>query len=365
MNIGRKIFAYIGLIAIIPFLVSLYLIFFPSAGSLEKKVIIFITSLLISLGSVSLISLVRYLSKISTSLATLSTGNFNQRVDLPPQPGMEAQFAHSINHISHQMRESADELERRALLIERSNQELKRMDEIKMQFLSEVAHELRTPLINIEKSSALLLETDLTGQNRDFIRVIHDNSQRLMRLINELLDMSKLEAGMSMLKREPAGVGQILDEAVASVERWMQSKDIEFHLRINEALPAVYVDRDRIIQVIINLLSNSIKFTPSKGRIVLEARVYSGPAAFDCPHIEISVGDTGKGIAPERMATIFEKYKSAEGSEAVLPSTGLGLPIAKQIVELHGGRIWAESKAGSGSTFMFTVPCNPPAQPAG
>ncbi|MCK9594156.1 MAG: hypothetical protein M0R35_00575 [Candidatus Omnitrophica bacterium] len=267
MNIARKIFSYIGLIAIIPLLVSLYLIFYPAAfNSGEKKLVIFITSILVSLGILGLINLVRYLSRIAASLATISKGNYNPQSQIPAEPGVEAQFSDSINQISRQLRGSADELEKRALLIERSNQELKRMSELKMQFLSQVAHELRTPLINIEKSSLLLLESDISQQHKDFIRIINENSRRLMRLINELLDMSKLEAGMFLLKREELEVKPILEEAAVSVERWKHSKDLQIQLKAAGSLERIYADKDRVVQVIINLLSNAIKFTRSPGR---------------------------------------------------------------------------------------------------
>jgi len=357
MNIGRKIFAYVGLIAIIPFLVSLYLLFFPATfGSNEKKIVIFITSLLTSLGIVSLVSLVKYLSRISASLTTLSSGKIGPQAELPTRAGEEEHFANSINQISRQLRESADELERRSLVIEWSNQELKRMGEMKLQFLSQVAHELRTPLINIEKSSFLLLETgELVSQNKEFIRIINENSKRLMRLINELLDMSKLEAGMFILKRGQVSVGSLFDEAAASVARWRQSKELNLSTRVPEEFPTVYADKDRIVQVLINLLSNSIKFTPVGGTITMEARVVQGPASQEGPQVEITVSDTGAGIAADKIPSLFEKYKASEGG--ALPGTGLGLPIAKEIVEVHGGRIWAESRPGKGAFFAFTIPC--------
>jgi len=360
MNIARKIFSYIGLIAIIPLLVSLYLIFYPAAfNSGEKKLVIFITSVLVSLGILGLTNLVRYLSKIAASLATISKGNFSQQAQMPAASGVEEQFSDSINQISRQLRGSADELEKRALLIERSNQELKRMSELKMQFLSQVAHELRTPLINIEKSSLLLLESDISQQHKDFLKIINENSRRLMRLINELLDMSKLEAGMFLLKREELEVKPILEEAAVSVERWKHTKDLQIQVRAAGSLERVYADKDRVVQVIINLLSNAIKFTPVGGVITVQAKVYNGPIPFDRRHVEISVSDTGIGIEESKIPLIFEKYKTVGAPDTSLPSTGLGLSIAKQIVEVHGGRIWVESRVGKGSTFGFTIPCSP------
>jgi signal transduction histidine kinase len=161
------------------------------------------------------------------------------------------------------------------------------------------------------------------------------------------------------MKNEDAS---LLTEAAASVERWKQSKDLGLDVRVEGTLPKVYADRDKMIQVIINLLSNSIKFTPAGGKIFLEARVYDGPISFDRPHVEVCVKDTGEGIAEERMGTIFEKYKGASADNQ-LPSTGLGLPICKQIVEIHGGVIWAESRLGKGSSFTFTIPTPPAASP--
>ena len=358
MNIARKIFVNIGLTAIIPFLVFLYLLFYPAGfGTVEKKTVIVITSVLVSLGIVSLASLVRYFSRIASSLSTISNGNYNQRIEVPAPSPAEAQFTDSINQISRQLRESADELERRSLIIDRSNQELQRMSELKLQFLSEVTHELRTPLINIEKSSSMLLEQDVQPGHKELLRIINANTARLIRLIDELLDMSKLEAGMFTLKQETVEVKPIIEEAAASVERWRQSKDLKLMVSISSNLPPVLADKDRIEQVIINLLSNSIKFTPAGGTISLAAGIYFGAVPSDRKYVEISISDTGIGIAEDKIASVFEKYKTIENPGSSFAGTGLGLPIAKQIIEKHGGRIWAESRLGKGSVFGFTIPC--------
>lgn len=354
MNIVRRVLFYIGLITVIPILVGLYVM---TVTGRERGTIIIITGILILLGIVALVRLSRYLSKIASSLSVLSRGNFNQNVLPVDREGTETQFADSVNQISRHLRESADELERRALLIERSNLELKRMNELKLQFLSSVAHELRTPLINIEKSSFLLLEGDLPAAQKEFIRIINDNSRRLMRLINELLDMSKLEAGKFLLKREAVEVRPLLEEAAASVSRWGQSKNLRFQLEVPEALPAFSADRDRVVQVVINLLSNAIKFTPAGGQVILRANLVCEDASSGGSQIEISVVDTGIGIAQDKIAAVFEKYGSLDSSGGTLPNTGLGLPISRQIVELHGGRMRAESWPGKGSVFSFSIPC--------
>ncbi len=151
----------------------------------------------------------------------------------------------------------------------------------------------------------------------------------------------------------------MIAEAVNSVDSWRKSKDLSLVTKVSDDIFNVYGDRDRIIQVIVNLLSNAIKFTPAKGKILVEARVY--PSSLDKElsqgsgtYIEISVQDNGAGILESEKKVIFERYKTAKSN--VLSSTGLGLSIAKQIVEIHGGKIWAESQAGKGSKFAFVIP---------
>ncbi len=358
MNVVRKILLYIGLVTVIPAVVGVYLFMTPlSFGTPARKTLIVFTSLLVCLGFLALVKLVRYLSHISASLSLISNGNFSQKIVPPGEIGRDAEFASSINHISMHLRESADELERRALLIELSNQELNRMAKVKMQLLSEVTHELRSPLINIEKVSQLLLEDNaaVDAQHRDFLRMINENASRMMRLVNEFLDMSKLEAGALVLRRESVEVGPLVNEAAAAVARWRQSKGLALKLNITPGLPRVLADRDRIVQIIINLMSNAIKFTPEGGTITVEARL-SDFSAVSAGAVEIRVTDTGIGIAPEKQKDIFEKYTTLDPA-GVLPGTGLGLPIARQLVELHKGTLSVKSSPGQGSTFSFTIPC--------
>ena len=368
MSIVRKIVMLIGLTAIVPFLVSLYLLVgSPAARFSEKKVIIIITSVVISLGIISLINLIRYLSRISACLATLSKGNIQEKIEVPVTPD-ESQFSDSINQITHNLRASADELERRSLLIERSNAELKRLGEAKLHFFSEAAHELRTPLINIEKASALLMDANMqvpAEERKKFLVSIHENSVRLTRLINNLLEISKMEAGRIVLKRGQVNIASAIDEAVRSIERWRQTKNLTLKVQISPGLPDIYADKDRIVQVVINLISNSIKFTAAGGHITVHAEPFKPSGWLSDPKesqefILVNVSDTGSGISDVQLAHLFERYSSQDATEASLPNTGLGLPIVQQIIQMHGGTIWVESKPGKGSVFSFILPIRQP-----
>jgi len=368
MSLVRKIVMLLGMTAIIPFLVSLYLLVgSPDARFSEKKVIIIITSVVVSLGILSLINLIRYLSRISACLATLSKGNIQEKIEIPAAPE-GSQFSDSINQITHNLRASADELERRSLLIERSNAELKRMGEIKLQFYSEAAHELRTPLINIEKASGLLMDENMkvpVQEQKRFMASIHENSVRLTRLINNMLEISKMDAGRIILKRAPVSVPSVIDEAVRSIERWRQTKNLTLKVQIASGLPDVYADKDRIVQVVINLISNSIKFTQGGGHIIVHAEPFKpsgwlADAGETQEFILINVSDTGSGMSDDQQAHLFERYSSQDSKESALPNTGLGLPIVQQIIQMHGGTIWVESKLGKGSIFSFILPIRDP-----
>jgi len=365
MNAPRRIFSTIGLLALIPFLVACYL--YAGISDIISKtgnIVIYITAFIVALGIVILVNLTKTLAKLHSSLTDIADGDFNRRVTVDKSSGAE-DVAISINQLSKRLREGADELEKRAILIERFNQEIRRRNKIQIDYLSEVVHELRTPLVNIDKGSALLLERKLgevNAEQENFLKIINDNSSRLTRLVNSLLDISKMESGNLIIKKEPLNVEEAIKEAVNSVDRWRQSKNLRLETIISPDLPKLYADRDRIIQIIINLLSNAIKFSPSGGQVLVEAKIARGEDASDLlknkeKFIEISVKDKGVGIPQNQKDRIFERYKTIPGkSFKDLPGTGLGLPIAKEIVKLHGGRIWVESREGKGSKFSFIIP---------
>ena len=229
----------------------------------------------------------------------------------------------------------------------------KALDALKSKFVANVSHELRTPLVAIEKSISLLLTKTpgvLTDNQEQFLAIAARNLKRLTNLINDLLDISKLEAGKMRFKLEVASLSNVINEAVEGVESWARSKSITFERNIQSGLPEIEVDSHRIIQVITNLMGNAIKFTPNNGRIIVEACVKDSS-------IQISVADTGIGIPQKDLPKIFDKfYQASERSSMDISGTGLGLSIAKEIVELHRGKIWVESEFSQGARFIFTLP---------
>jgi NtrC-family two-component system sensor histidine kinase KinB len=231
----------------------------------------------------------------------------------------------------------------------------KELDNLKNTFVANVSHELRTPLVSMEKSLALILTKTAGEINKDqeqFLGIAQRNLKRLTLLINDLLDLSKLEAGKLQLKREPTSIKKVVEESVEGLNTWAGTKDIRLEKIIQEGLPELNIDPNRLIQVLNNLIGNAIKFTPKEGKVSIEAKL-----ADTNPEIQVCVTDTGIGIPKENLPKIFSKfYQIGERSASDISGTGIGLSIAKEIVELHGGRIWVESEHGQGARFIFVLP---------
>lgn len=231
----------------------------------------------------------------------------------------------------------------------------KEIEKLKSDFVANVTHELRTPLIAIEKSISLLVSKTagpISQDQEQFLSIAERNLKRLTLLINDLLDLSKIEAGKMELKREPISIEKIINESIESFAAWAKTKSIKIEKIIQDGTLEVNVDRDRINQVLVNLIGNAIKFTPPNGKITVEAILRK-----ENEEIEVSVQDTGIGISKEELPKIFDKfYQSARGASHEISGTGIGLSIAKEIIELHGGKIWAESDEGQGAKFIFTLP---------
>jgi len=231
----------------------------------------------------------------------------------------------------------------------------KDLDRLKANFVANVTHELRTPLVAMEKSISLILSKaagELSQKQEEFLLMAKRNINRLGLLINDLLDLSKLEAGKMDLKNRNVQIDEVVNESVATLNTWAQTKSITIEKRIQENLPKIGIDPDRIIQVLNNLIGNAIKFTPDNGKVSVGARLSEGGSG-----IEVSVEDTGVGIEEKNLTKVFDKfYQIGERSSTDVNGTGIGLAVAKEIVELHGGRIWAESEKGQGARFIFTLP---------
>ena len=229
------------------------------------------------------------------------------------------------------------------------------IEQLKSNFVSNVSHELRTPLVAIDKSISLILNKEageFSAAQEQFLAIAKRNLERLSALINDLLDLAKLEQQKMGLRLEKAPIERVIDECMETLNTWAKTKSISIKKKIQEGLPEVNIDSFRINQVLINLLGNAIKFTPAGGDIFIEAKLCEEKNA-----IQVSVQDTGMGISREDLAKVFDKfYQAGERVSTDISGTGIGLSIAKEIVGLHGGRIWAESEKGSGAKFTFTIP---------
>ena len=231
----------------------------------------------------------------------------------------------------------------------------KELDQLKAEFVSKVSHELRTPLIAIQKSVSLLFSESagkISETQKQFLSMAERNLKRLTLLINDLLDLSKLEAGKMQIKREYRQMSAVIRDTVETLIHWANTKSIKLEQEVEAKLPDVNIDDNRIIQVLTNLAGNAIKFTPNEGRVTISVR-----ARHEKGEMEICVEDTGVGIEPDDLSKVFNKFHQVgERVSTDIAGTGLGLSVAKEIVELHGGRIWAESDKGAGARFIFTIP---------
>jgi PAS domain S-box-containing protein len=242
----------------------------------------------------------------------------------------------------------------------RYEQRLKELDKMKSAFVSNVSHELRTPLTAIKASADNMLDRligDLNEKQVGYLTRIKSNSDRLARLINDLLDLSTIEAGKIDLRPTKLSLVTLVKEAAESLRPVAVEKLI--NLTVMSADPGViaWADRDKVIQVLMNLIGNALKFTPAGGKVTIA--VAKNSAAW----MQISVTDTGPGIPAEEVNKVFGRfYQIGQAGTQKTQGTGLGLAISKALVEMHGGKIWVESEAGKGSTFSFTLPAEQPFQ---
>ncbi|MGZ5596355.1 MAG: ATP-binding protein [Usitatibacter sp.] len=260
---------------------------------------------------------------------------------------------------SHQLEDKQRELEAATESLRAANASLKELDRLKDDFISTVTHELRTPLTSIRAFSEILHDNpDIDPVERHrFLGLIIKESERLTRLINQVLDLAKLESGIAEWRTTDIDLREIVADAVGSTSQIFKGHGVRVEARLPAALPAVVADRDRVMQVMLNLLSNAVKFSPpGTGRVVVRAEA-------EGTSVRVDVEDNGAGIGREHQAEIFEKFRQVGDTLTQKPAgTGLGLAICRQIVARLGGRLWVESELGRGSVFSFTLPLA--AQPA-
>jgi len=276
-------------------------------------------------------SITRPIGLLKNRTREIAQGNFsrNLQVTSPPEIG---ELAAAINLMSARLQE---------------------IDRMKADFFASMSHELRTPLTSIKEGTGLLLEGvggETTDRQRKLLAIIAEESNRMINVVNSLLDLSKMEAGMMTYDFEVGNVDPLIRRALAEMGPLIEAKQITLESEVHAPLPAVRIDPERILQVLRNLLGNAVKFTPKGGWVSVTAKAVNGK-------LEVSVKDSGPGIPPESLISIFEKFSQGNHKGAhTRQGTGLGLAIAKSIVASHGGKIWAESQLGQGSTFTFVLP---------
>jgi signal transduction histidine kinase len=236
--------------------------------------------------------------------------------------------------------------------IEDKSRQLEAASRHKSEFLANMSHELRTPLNAIIGFSEVLTERmfgELNEKQDEYLKDIYTSGQHLLSLINDILDLSKIEAGRMELEATDFDLPSAIDNALILVRERATRRGITLGRTIDERLGTLRGDERKVKQVLLNLLSNALKFTPEGGRIDVSARLQDGAA-------EIAVADTGVGIAPEDQEAVFEEFRQVGTADKKVEGTGLGLALSRKFIELHGGRIWVKSQVGHGSTFTFTLP---------
>jgi signal transduction histidine kinase len=289
------------------------------------------------LGLVLSWSVITPIQRIDARLAGIASGDFAGRVDVTNRDELGALGA-NVNRMNDELR--------------RLYKELEETSRHKSEFLASMSHELRTPLNAIIGFSQVLRERmfgDINAKQEEYLDDILASANHLLSLINDVLDLSKVEAGQVELDVAPFSLRQALESGVVMVRERAMRDGVQVGLAAGPEVDMVEGDERRIRQVIFNLLSNAVKFTPSGGAVDVTAARHNG-------EVRISVADTGPGLAPDDQERIFEEFQQAEAGLAQHDGTGLGLALSKRLVELHGGRIWVDSELAKGSTFVFTLP---------
>jgi signal transduction histidine kinase len=263
--------------------------------------------------------------------------------------GLAVQAAFAFENIS-----LIEELRGNNATLAEANHKLKELDLLKSQFLSVATHELRTPLSVVLGYNAMIEESAeprLTVEERSLLRESLSACKRLMRLVNSMLDLSQMQSGKLRLQFAQGDLRQSVQSVVGLFEAEAHRRGVRLDLRLPTTLPKIEMDAEKIEQVLVNLVSNALKFTDREGSVVVEV---SGPAGGQ---VEIRVEDTGIGIAPEHHSEIFDEFARVRQGKAIgRPGTGLGLAIVRRIVEAHGGNIVVNSAPGQGSAFTVRLP---------
>jgi two-component system sensor histidine kinase ResE len=235
----------------------------------------------------------------------------------------------------------------------------RRLEEMRREFVANVSHELRTPLTYLQGYTEAILDGLAAdpAEEKKYLKIILDETLRLRRLVSDLLDLSRIEAGQVDLPLEEVRLVELVDQVLPKLVPMTADKNLELVTQIGPELPPVWGNPDRLQQVLINLLDNALRHTPDGGRVTVTAREIEGNM------VAVSVSDTGSGVPPEDLPYLFERfYKVEKARTRTTAGTGIGLAIVRSVVEAQGGQVWAESSPGAGTTITFTIPCRPRAE---
>jgi signal transduction histidine kinase len=347
--------------------------FAPLYSAIARTAILLIIGVLLSILASLLLArrLVAPIEALQLGAVRVADGDLATPIDVRTGDELE-ELADEFNRMTDQLRESYADLERKvqertselaAALdqLEEKRTELEKVNRHKSEFLANMSHELRTPLNAIIGFSEVLQEQmfgPLNEQQLGYVRDVLQAGRHLLSLINDILDLSKIEAGRMELELSDVSIPQTLEAGLSMSGERATRAGVELGLSVDPEGIVILADERKVRQVVFNLLSNAIKFTPPGGRVDVSARLTDGV-------VEVAVTDTGTGISAEDQELIFEEFQQAKGADASKrqQGTGLGLPLSRRFVELHGGRLWVESKPGVGSTFWFTLPTVPVGAP--
>jgi two-component system, NtrC family, sensor kinase len=338
--------------------------FAPLESAIWRTALLLLAFLLLATATGVLLArrLVRPIESIQTAAARIGSGALDQRIEIAANDElgsladefnrMAARLHESHSSLEQKVEERTLELETALRTLDEKSRELEAASEHKSAFLANMSHELRTPLNAILGFSQVLREQmvgEINAKQAEYLDDVLSSGHHLLALINDVLDLSKVEAGQVELEVAPFSLREALERGVVMVRERASEDGVQVALGLDSGVDLVEGDERRIRQVIFNLLSNAVKFTPAGGGVDVRAAQVNG-------EVRVSVADSGPGIAPEDHERIFEEFQQTEAGISQREGTGLGLALSRRLVELHGGRIWVDSELGRGATLVFTLP---------